>query len=1701
METNYEVKPKKSLRPLKAGLLVLAMVCFVLGTFAQQGQTVKVANDQQVLKALENPSTNTFVFSTGYDGMSFMNSPAAKKAIQVAGDNGRSSTCAYYIIEADKCWWTNTTILNDTMWSPNVAIAGSIDVAFPQCNCCPISLGDDLGTWSWRRNPPYNPPLWDNPPPPGGWVKWLDPINKDTMDFLVNKPGVYTLRYYWADPWFSYAQTEYRFFDDYDLSLEAPDTCGLETVVHMELSSYFRFGKDTIIYWLTNECRDITLPFTGPPIHLLSYFHYYGNPPAPVIDNDTLQIEDIPITVPDFGIWYFCARIQPKAQYMSQMEQLCLPEELCIPIDFSKEPIANAGLDACVCDDLCYQLSGSTGLWDECDISPNYWHKWTKVSGPGLIGFTNPYNLNTEVCRDEETCSYGQYVIALEVTNGTCHDTDYVTVTFDEQPTAWAGIDQYLCDTLCFNLEDTAYVYCSPAPVPDLRYHFWTFLSGPPGNTYDIEDPEVTGTEVCVTPNQGACPYGEWKFIYTEVNGCCIAHDTVSIFLFEQPFPDAGDDQVLCNDFAFSLIGSFDPTCYYNTVIGIEWSLIEQPDDCTVDIVTPYDLNPDVYISECGPCPYGDYVFRLTQYNGYINAAGEFEDVCVGYDEVTVCIAEQPIADAGLDTSMCYYGGCFNLNANPFPYCNNEPCGERFGKWTKVGGPAAVEFSDENDPDASACPDETVDCVYGMYTFVWTETNEPCVDADTMIVCLYEPPTADGGDDAEYCVDREFSMELWHTFMAEPYEYCQEAGCDEPVHYWTKCGGPGYVTFTEENNPGTRVHVTAYGCYCFVWHEVNGDCEATDTVHVCWYEHPHLEGDISDTACLAEMPTCYDLGALGLVPYEYLPAPNVNYNHQGWEMIYGTGNAVFADPEDPNTDVCVDQFGCYTFAFIQWNGVEWCSDTAYAYLTYFQKPTADAGDDAEVCGSCIDFSAHPFSYVVNECAPAENHYAYMDWFSYIPPADPCPTDDYVPFHDACGWYYATAEGPFCLCDDYCGTYYGTYGFIWHEFNGVPECADEDTVWYTLKKTPDPVPLRGCFNPNNSCQDENNWCYIPGEDGEVPTGWNPNECGSCYIECLWPDDTVLTVCAESCLSFSIDWPCLFQSLPQNYWCEYGPVKGWTYEWSFIGPAGSYFNADPLWWDCDAECWRGSDQIDICFGECCDTARLYLTITTPEGCVTTEEWKFYVQHRPDATISGPEVAEVGTPVQYTIPEPQNPCYLYIWEVQHCGVITSGQGTGMITVNWTNYNINGGWGLVYVEVHDTCTGCCNTDSLWVKVYPSGTLGTCELSGHVYYHNNIQTPLNGVEITLWNSGVPVFTTTSFNDVEGGGVGYYEFNGINCNTNFNITASYGAPWYGANATDALAVELKVINNLPSSFLWDNLVAEAMDVNNSNSISATDALWIKQRAISMVNYFPAGNWVYWPNMASTAGVFNFSILNAGDANRSNIPASMKETPAIALVSDGVMNVTIGQEYELPIRIANANQFGAMTLNLGYNTALLDVVDVVASEGMLSSIADGNVSIAWSSINPMVLADNDVVVTLKVKALGVTSASDEMFTIGLGSEFADPSATVIEPVTLKTYGISTEPAATDYFLSANRPNPFSTSTFIEYTLPETGKVKLSILDMLGQELEVLVEATQTAGSYTVEFANPGLATGVYIYKITVDGETRDYISTQRMVIAH
>jgi len=75
-----------------------------------------------------------------------------------------------------------------------------------------------------------------------------------------------------------------------------------------------------------------------------------------------------------------------------------------------------------------------------------------------------------------------------------------------------------------------------------------------------------------------------------------------------------------------------------------------------------------------------------------------------------------------------------------------------------------------------------------------------------------------------------------------------------------------------------------------------------------------------------------------------------------------------------------------------------------------------------------------------------------------------------------------------------------------------------------------------------------------------------------------------------------------------------------------------------------------------------------------------------------------------------------------------------------------------------------------------------------------------------------------------------------------------------------------------------------------------------------------------------------------------------------------------------------------------------------------------------------------------------------------------------------------------------PNPFNSSTTITYTLKEKSNVSLTIYDILGRELEVLVNTTQDAGEYKVPFSIGSFgnasqyASGVYIYQLRVNGKT-------------
>jgi Secretion system C-terminal sorting domain len=83
----------------------------------------------------------------------------------------------------------------------------------------------------------------------------------------------------------------------------------------------------------------------------------------------------------------------------------------------------------------------------------------------------------------------------------------------------------------------------------------------------------------------------------------------------------------------------------------------------------------------------------------------------------------------------------------------------------------------------------------------------------------------------------------------------------------------------------------------------------------------------------------------------------------------------------------------------------------------------------------------------------------------------------------------------------------------------------------------------------------------------------------------------------------------------------------------------------------------------------------------------------------------------------------------------------------------------------------------------------------------------------------------------------------------------------------------------------------------------------------------------------------------------------------------------------------------------------------------------------------------------------------------------------------------------FALFANYPNPFNPKTNIKYQMPVNGPVKITVFDLSGREVGILVNEMKRAGTYEVSFDGSRLASGVYYYKMETDG----YTETMKMVM--
>jgi hypothetical protein len=83
----------------------------------------------------------------------------------------------------------------------------------------------------------------------------------------------------------------------------------------------------------------------------------------------------------------------------------------------------------------------------------------------------------------------------------------------------------------------------------------------------------------------------------------------------------------------------------------------------------------------------------------------------------------------------------------------------------------------------------------------------------------------------------------------------------------------------------------------------------------------------------------------------------------------------------------------------------------------------------------------------------------------------------------------------------------------------------------------------------------------------------------------------------------------------------------------------------------------------------------------------------------------------------------------------------------------------------------------------------------------------------------------------------------------------------------------------------------------------------------------------------------------------------------------------------------------------------------------------------------------------------------------------------------------------YSLSQNYPNPFNPISNIKYKISKSTDVRITVFDVTGKEVEVLVDEKQSPGEYLVTFDGTMLTSGVYFYRMV----TKDFTETKRLLM--
>jgi len=1161
-------------------------------------------------------------------------------------------------------------------------------------------------------------------------------------------------------------------------------------------------------------------------------------------------------------------------------------------------------------------------------------------------------------------------------------------------------------------------------------------------------------------PALDQCGYYTITLSATNDYGPCETTKQTSFYLYDTPDNvDAGLDQTeVCYNSGYSTsvtgsfglaAGTYDVSCDDGNTPTVLWSSLSGEISFGTD-----DANTTTVTSTA--C--GTYTLTYTVTNGD----------CTASDDVTITFKALPtLVNAGDDADVC-------LNSNN-EYTTTIANASFTDALCSVPADNVISWSTFSTPPTSSViswsntavldPTITVD-VCGTYVFQMDVTNGTgCSVTDFVTVNFYDLATGVvAGSDQDICEDAQTGAYTANLDGTHTNPTCGTASIEWSA---TTVSGVGTLTFDHDDIDQPVATATACGEYLVTYTVTTGgptSCSVSSTLTLKFYDLPDnvqagTDKDVCETTggFTTSLSGSFN-GGLNTVSCDDGNAPTVL-----WTKVSGTGTIEFDGQSEGTTNdisaLTSDQCGEFVLNYAVTNGPS-CTVSDNITVTFYALPdqlSITANDGIDVCGYTTSLDG-----LYNQDCSA------LGTNTYLWETTSTPTGGSANFGATVN--SQNTDVTVTECGDY------TFKFTVTNMSG---CESEITKTIHFYEAPDPAISTTSVSPvstptdpyacsevtyyviNDVCGGNNgvidSWTVV---GGTFPSGGTTTTGTSVTVNWAQSATTVsLNVSAE--ISATSPAQCINNDLITFGGLLQPTISGQVKYWNATGT----FMPSPF----------PTDNYSTYPED-------YFYVTLFSDFLTSGNHGVYTVQPYLAEVNGSLVEHMSY-YGFDLPVSTTGCntefYVEIYDgglTYHTGVTPPSEetilGASYTYNNWGGVNATDALAMQYMGVGDQINDPTTFNYTWV-----GNNNDNPVYG--YYSNSIADVNSSNSISALDALI-----TNYRSV--GLLGSYPSaaSGTQFNPNFRVT--------GRMAT-ALTDEMS-----PANFATPFSSARVTSGDDVPFTKSTDDYLYFSQAKNQE--YKSAN-IDWKNGVNYMDIYYEAI---GDVNASYVPTSagFKAQPNMELVYEGIVGADLDSEITIPVTLDRDAELGAITLSFNYRNDLIEVLGSnYSDDNMFINHEEGILNIGWFSTESIQINEDATVAQIRVRVIAEIPENTELFELGANTELADATATPID-VNLKTIGITTDKNAIAgaELVSSNYPNPFKNSTTINYTLPESGKVKVEVYNNMGVLIATLVEETQEAGIHNVIF-DRNVEAGVYIYSVTVDGATDNYSVVKRMIVVN